>query len=376
MAAVRAFITLWLVLLAVRAADAAGGQLGQITAPEPTPLAFGSQTTGTVNATTPHIAYAFDGVRGDLIAIGITFSGSATPLLLLAPDGAIPIDLEPLDAAPGRDLRVPALVLPETGRYRLAVARFGGSLGVGEASFTLELSRLGASSQGGSVLRYGDSVYNALDAATPQVFYSFVAARGDVVTVRMQRASGDLDAALKLADSTGQVIAENDDDGASTDAAIRGLTLREGGEYAIIASRYGGAAGTSRGSFVLTLSADGVTALGGTIEFALPLAPGATAEGTLGDGRSLDYYRFEAPAGALVSLAMRRASGDLDPLLFLADANGRELATDDDGGGGQNAAIVDFVVPATGVYLIGATRFERASGATRGGYTLTLAVRR
>jgi hypothetical protein len=71
---------------------------------------------------------------------------------------------------------------------------------------------------------------------------------------------------------------------------------------------------------------------------------------------------------------MRRLDGDLDPLLTLRDATGKQLAFDDDGvGEGTKDAIIKlFRLPADGPYRIEASRFERTAGITSGIYLLTL----
>ncbi len=78
----------------------------------------------------------------------------------------------------------------------------------------------------------------------------------------MQRASGDLDPALQIVNSDAEVIAENDDSPGTLDAAINGFIIRDDGVYVIIASRFGQAAGRSKGSFALTLNAGAESGLG------------------------------------------------------------------------------------------------------------------
>jgi serine protease Do len=64
---------------------------------------------------------------------------------------------------------------------------------------------------------------------------------------------------------------------------------------------------------------------------------------------------------------MDMTSKDLDAFLRLEDAAGKELAKDDDGGGGRNARI-QFACPATGEYRIIATTFFGGTGR----FTLTV----
>src|SRR5690606_13201466 len=121
-------------------------------------------------------------------------------------------------------------------------------------SFDLSVERIGVSSASGSALRYGDSVINNITNMSPQVYYSFRAERGDIVNISMFSDSGNLDPYLQVVDSNAFVIADNDDvPGSGLNARIEGLVIENTGTYIIVATRYGQAAGTSTGRFILTL---------------------------------------------------------------------------------------------------------------------------
>jgi hypothetical protein len=339
---------------------------------------YGISVTGTLNDATPRIVYILDGLRGDVIAIDLRVnSGSLDPMLtVIGSDGTVLAlsDDATLEGRDSRDLHLEALHIPRNDRYSLVVARFGYLLGTTTGSYTLEVDRIGVSSASGSALRYGDSVYNTITDAAPQVYYTFRAARGDTLSVRMQRASGDLDPALLLVNSQAQIIADNDDSPGSLDAAINGFVIRDAGIYAIIASRFGQAAGRSKGSFVLTLSSGAESGLGRNIEFALPLLPGIPAQGEISADRNVQFYEFEGKKDDVITIRMSRTRGELDSFLALLDPSRREIVSDDDGGGGQNALINQYVLPVDGTYTVVATRFERAQGTTVGPYQLQLDV--
>jgi hypothetical protein len=70
---------------------------------------------------------------------------------------------------------------------------------------------------------------------------------------------------------------------------------------------------------------------------------------------------------------MAASTGDLDPFLILADANGYELARNDDAASDTNdSTITDFVLPSDGTYLVRATRYGFANGPSTGDYTLVI----
>jgi len=339
-------------------------------------LEFDIAVSGRIDDETPRTIYTFDGLRGEAVSFALTVTeGDLEPLVIVygVQTGVVAGGGALSDEAPGADIRYSGVRLPASDSYSVVVTRFGDRLGTTAGDYSLTVARVGASSESGSVLRYGDSIYNAIDDQDPQIFYTFEAARGDVISVRMQRASGDLDAAVQIVNSRSEVVAENDDEDGTLDAAINGYVAREDGVHAIVASRFGGAAGKSRGSFVLTLLAGAESGLGRSIEFALPLVPGTPTRGQITANRSVIFYRFDAARGDVVTVRMERSGGsELDPLLLLTDTNGRELGQDDDGGGGQNAALRDILIPTTGTYLVQATRFEGEAGTTSGAFTLTL----
>lgn len=351
-------------------ADTAAQDTASAGLPADAPLLIYDQpAAGALNDDTPRAVYAFEALRGEIVSVALTVVGGDLAPVLAVVDGSGGV-LAASDTATAFD----SLRIPVSQRYFVVVGRFGGRLGRTSGAFALEVRRVGVSSASGSALRYGDSVINTIDSAETQFFYTFRAQRGDVITVRLQRASGSLDPFLILTDSDGTVIAQNDDlpDSGSLDAAIENLLIRADGIYVLAAGRFGGAAGTTTGAFVLTLESAAQSGLGTRFDAAIPLEYGAIIEGDLTDERSALYYRFTGSAGDRVTLRMERIGGALDPLVALTDGAAREIISDDDSGGGQNSLIAAFVLPADGDYTILATRYERAAGITTGRFRLTL----
>ncbi len=337
-------------------------------------LVFGITASGAINDDAPRAAYEFDGGRGEVITVTLDITdGDLDPILTVIDDEGNPLAVRD-DGGAGRNLRLEYVRLPRSARYYVIVGRFGYGLGTTSGSYELRISREGVSFASGSALRYGDTVYNAITDMTPQVYYSFRAARGDAITIRMQRVSGDLDAFLQVVNNQGVVIAENDDviGSGSLDAQIIALAIEDDGMYAIVASRFGQAAGRSRGSFVLTLETAAQSGLGTTAQFAIPLTVGTPMDGEITNDRPALFFEFEGRRDELITITMSRAGGSLDTFVALADTNIAELITDDDGGGGQNSAIRDYVLPRDGRYIVIATRYQRAEGVTEGRFTLTV----
>jgi hypothetical protein len=104
---------------------------------------------------------------------------------------------------------------------------------------------------------------------------------------------------------------------------------------------------------------------------ATPLIPDEPAEGQLSEDTPEAVYSFEGEADSTVILTL--VSDDIDPFLVLSDADGTEIATDDDSAGSLDAQI-QTTLPADGTYLVTVTSFAARSGLTgpEGAYTLTL----
>lgn len=342
--------------------------------PEVSPLVYGSPVSGQISTRQPRLTFAFDGLRGEVISIHLqTTSGDLDPVLTLT-DAAGGLLVSQDDSRGGRDITLEAITIPETNRYSIAVGRFGYRLGSTSGAFELSIERIGVSSASGSALRYGDSVINNITHMQPQVYYSFHAERGDIINVRMLRDSGDLDAYMQVVNSQALVVADNDDvvGSGSLNAVISSLLMEESGTYVIVATRYGEANGSSTGRFILTLEEASNSGLGNSAQAALPILFNDVQQGTLTEKDFTQYYTFDARQNDLITVRMSRLTGSVDSFVVLADADLIELASDDDGGGGQNAKIESFVIPRDGTYYILATRFDREQGTTVGTYQIEL----
>jgi hypothetical protein len=339
-----------------------------------TPLVFGVAASGQITDAAPRAVYVFEGLRGEVVSVTLNVtSGDLDPVLaVLDSEGAVIASLD--DADGSRSPRIESFRIERTDVYTVIVGRFGFGLGSTAGEFDLIADRVGVSSASGSTLRYGDSVINTISNMTPQVYYSFRAQRGDLVTITMERVSGNLDPYLQLVNSNAFVIADNDDvlGSPSLDAEINGHLIEEAGTYIIVASRFGQAAGTSTGAFVLRLNTAANSGLGNSPQAAVPVLVGDVIEGELTADQFARYYVFEASASDLITIRMSRTGGNVDAFLALANAGLQELVTDDDSGGGQNALIESYLIPADGRYYIIATRFEREEGNSAGGYRLEL----
>lgn len=204
--------------------------------------------------------------------------------------------------------------------------------------------------------------------------------------------STEFDSYLRLEDSTGLKIAHDDDGGGGLNARLR-FTPTKDDLYKIIATSFSG----GEGNYTLTVKdVNAPIAANPPVKPVIPpkkiavekkprpVPPAndaikldapteqtpVTVQGQLQDGDPVDpvqnriakNYAVELDASMPYSIAL--SSGDFDAFLRIVDANGKELARDDDSGGNLDARVL-FVPPAKGTYRIVATTFQGGTGAFR-----------
>ncbi len=335
-------------------------------------IAQGGVIRGRLDDANPRDVYYLDGLRGEVIGLELSAaSGDLDPVLSVF-DETGELALWQDDSADGLDARND-LVIARTGRYFVIVGRFGYQLGSSAGDYLLQLTRKGVLSERGSTLRYGDSVIGTISDSNAEVFYTFQAQQGDILTISMLRSSGTLDPYLQVVDSERFVIAQNDDQvGADTrNARIDALIIGRSGTYVIVATRYN----SSAGSFVLTLEEAADSGSGSTRLAPLPISYGESKTGDISNQHVSRYYSFIAEAGDQVTIDLERSEGgNLDAYIVLADIDFQSLIEDDDSGDGQNARIADYRIPEAGRYHIIATRYDGGAGATSGAYRLSLDI--
>lgn len=228
------------------------------------------------------------------------------------------------------------------------------------------------SQQGGDRLSFGQTITGTVDNREFRQLYVFSGRAGQTIVITMTRQSGDLDAYLVLLQMDGTLLATSDDDGGSFDAAIRSYQLPQDTDYIIVATRFGHEHGATTGSFDLSLQSLGAVTIR---ETDTRLIYGDTVWGELTNQRTEIIYYFEGRRGQVINIAMKRTSGNLDPLIDLFGGDRQFLISGDDDPTSTfpfNAAIVNYTLPQDDIYFIRATRYGWVSGNTVGTYLLTL----
>ncbi len=174
-----------------------------------------------------------------------------------------------------------------------------------------------------------------------------------------------LDMAIRVLNPDGTEFGYNDDQVGTDlfgayDALLADVTLPVDGVYTIQVEWV-------QGSGWYTLGVSGEMTLP-------PEGESISALGSISNVFTFQRWLFQLSEGDQVTITMNAdPSVTLDPMLELLTPDGRSLALNDDAVDttlGLNAQIVEIVIPADGVYVIEAGRFEGV-----GGYTLQVDVR-
>lgn len=319
--------------------------------------------TGVLSPHSPMNDYTLTASAGEVITITLMSENFDPYLFLLSADGE---ELARNDDGAGTwDSRIAAYRIPADGAYIIRVNSYGNYSGIGEVSgqYTLIVESLVIGDM--RQITFGATISDELSPENDFAhYYAFQASAGDRVVIRLL--SAEFDAYLRLQDPDSYEIAYDDDSAGNLDAQIGPLEIPINGEYIIIASSL---QGTSAGRYTLSLD---------VYEEAPPREMGAIAIGeTVRNALSADasslVYTFEARRDDIVTITL--TSEQFDAYLTLLDADGSELARDDDSAGELNAQIAAFRIPADGQYRIIASSFGHTFGVlSTGAFELSLSA--
>jgi hypothetical protein len=314
-------------------------------------LAPGQAVAATLELGARH-HWLFEGEAGDIVSISVVAVNEDmdTYLELYAPDGEQVMADD--DSGGDSNAAIREFELAHTGTYRV-VARGYDEAQSGEYTITLEMVQLEIA----GTLAYDQATSATLEPGGRH-HWLFEGEAGDVVTISMIALDEDLDPYLELFAPNGEQVATDDDSGGGSNAAIREFALSHTGTYRVVARGY---SDVHTGEYELTLEVAQLEAEG-------DLIPGQAVVATLEPG-SRQHWLFEGESGDIVTISMIALDDDLDAYLELFAPDGEQVATDDDSGGGFNAAILEFELPLTGTYRVVARSYSEYS---TGKYELTL----
>lgn len=240
--------------------------------PSPTPTVptvdIGDVLSFTVNGTISsldwRVRYTFEGSSGDSISVEMnTDSARLDPLLVILDANGTRI-AENDDIVEGTDnAGILNFVLLNDGIYTILATRRGEEDSPYIGDYQLNFLRLPANYYDPNTgiflmpIEVNTDEIGEINDSEPFQSYIFEGSAGDIISIEMTRASGNLDAYLILVNrQTQEIVAQNDDDERSdtTNAYIANVTLPQEGEYIVLATRYQGIDGNSAGEFILRIS--------------------------------------------------------------------------------------------------------------------------
>ena len=171
------------------------------------------------------------------------------------------------------------------------------------------------------------------------------------------------DSVLTIYDSEGWEVAYNDDYGDGTASRIVWSAPSSDVYYLEVSGFF------STGSYTLTVEPIEVTDDYPNSPDLSPttITPGKSIEGVIDYGYDVDLFELEANAGQSYRITVSLVTLN-DSVLTIYDSEGREVAYNDDYGGGSASRII-WEAPATGDYYVEVSAFDSATGS----YTLTVA---
>lgn len=325
-------------------------------------LAFDADTPGAVTpeseiylepyqSTVYGVMYRFEAAAQDWIEVDLTSQAAAegTPLGLVLFDANQAMLASGYMNPVGPDLQYS---LPQSGQYYLMVGFMDESIPGQSLSFDIRLSRGEPPQPGGGPIAYGETLDGFVINSEGDA-WTFQAEAGDEATITMR--SSSIDSTLTLLAPDGTQLAYDDDGAGYPNAMIFAYRIPTSGTYTILARSLGASLGAY--SLSLELSVPGDTG---------QIGRGETVDGTLDPG-TRDRWTFQGEAGEQVSIVM--TSDVFDTYLELYGPDSQMLTYNDDAGSTRRSEISDFVLPATGSYLIVARGY---SGSVGGAYTLEL----
>jgi hypothetical protein len=279
------------------------------------------------------------------------------------------------DSGGGLDARI-IFAIPKDDTYKIVATTFDGEVG----NYQLLVKPVAQAAQAkpiktkapelGKSVSIEDKLTNAdpkdAKVAGPAKIYEIELAAG--IDYQFDLVSTDFDSFLRVLDKDAEELAFDDDSGGNLNAQLV-FTPPAAGKYYIVAAslRAGGA-----GDYTLSIEAKKHVEVP-AIKTKAPEAGKTIALADKLTNDDLKDKRMRGPSKIYeVELAANAfqidlVSNDFDSFLRVLDKNGKELASDDDSGGGLNARLT-FTPPAAGTYRIVATSL----GAGTGAFTLSI----
>lgn len=356
------------------------------TAGDQNALVYGQTATGTISNSNPTRRFSFRAFEGDTVTVALrAISGDLESLLLLVDSSGT--TLAQGESAVGSSTEAQlTFTAPTTGDYFIIATRRGEEQGITAGDFLLTLNSnappripteatptLPPDFAGFRQITYGDTVSGSISSAAFLSVYVFQGKAGEVIQATMEATEGStLDSLLILLDAGRIPLAENDDISETVKNAQLSFALPQTGFYALVATRFEQAEGTSQGEYILTLERTDALSLtpGQNLigEFpATRLVTGETPSGSFDPLRFGSFYAFSAAANTLIDFAVT-VDGQNLATVILTDSALNPIAIS------NNGILLAVTAPVSDDYLVMVMpRLGPAAQASEG-YTVALNV--
>jgi hypothetical protein len=279
-------------------------------------------------------------------------------------------------------------ILPQAMTYTIRVGRQDADSGVTTGNYRLTVTPLGVGQDHPNntavigPVQFGTPVSGEVTALHWWNAYTLDGEEGDYIQVTSQRTSGTLIPEVSLLDNNGQELSHGYASSTDDSGTLSSYQLQYTGQYTVVALRQSGINGNSVGQFDLTVTLLGS---GENSDRLTSLAPGVIDQynspvtGTITGAQWYEDWQFRTQAADTVTVVITRSpdyTSDtpnvLSPALILLDSSGQELTRGYVDDTGAQAEIDHYDLPSDGQYTVRATRDGYITGATTGGYELTV----
>lgn len=272
---------------------------------------FGETASGSINPPGDVDTYVFSVEVGDAVLVRASrVSGSFWPeLRLYLPNGT------ELVGNYGSDVVEVKSTSAEAGNYTIVVNDYFGDYNGNYSLFVQRINNPGKA----TYVKFGEVASGSIDPAGDVDTYSFSAAVGDTVLVRVSCVSGSLRSEVRFYSPNGTELVSD----TSYDVVEINYTIAEAGNYTVLTHDYFGDYIGNYSIFVQRLNNPGN---------AVSIVFGETALASIDPAGDVDTYVFSAEAGDTVLVRASRVSGFLYPEVRLYARDGTELGSDWDWG--------------------------------------------
>jgi len=284
-------------------------------------IKFGETAFGSIDPPGDVDTYAFSVEVGDAVLVRASrVSGSFWPeLRLYLPNGT------ELVGNYGSDVVEVNSTSAEAGNYTIVVNDYFGDYNGNYSLFVQRLNNPGKA----TYVKFGEVASGSIDPAGDVDTYSFSAAVGDAVLVRVSCVSGSLWSEVRFYSPNGTELISD----TSYDVVEINYTIAEAGNYTVLIHDYFGDYIGNYSIFVQRLNNPGN---------AVSIVFGETALASIDPAGDVDTYVFSAEAGDTVLVRASRVSGFLYPEVRLYARDGTEIGSDWDWGVAEfNSTLVE-----------------------------------